>query len=101
MNAVEKIQNDVKLAIHNAVIEAKLVDEAAMPTIMLETSRGKENGDYATNIAMQLTKLAKQPPRAIAEAIVNNVDKESAQLKKLKLHHLSFFSLLFKTIYKN
>ena len=35
-----------------------------------------QNGDYATNIAMVLTKIAKRNPREIAQAIVDNLDTE-------------------------
>lgn len=99
MNAVEQIQNDVKLALHKAVIEAALVEESSIPTIMLETSRGKENGDYATNIAMQLTKLAKQPPRAIAEAIVKHVHKENASIEKIEIAGPGFINITLKKDY--
>jgi len=99
MNAVEKIQQEVKLALHNAVIEAKLVEEADMPVIMLETPRSKENGDYATNIAMQLTKLAKKPPRAIAEAILANIDKESASIEAIDVAGPGFINITLKKDY--
>jgi len=99
MNAVEKIQQEVKLALHNAVIEAKLVEEADMPVIMLETPRSKENGDYATNVAMQLTKLAKKPPRAIAEAILANIDKESASIESIDVAGPGFINITLKKDY--
>jgi len=99
MNAVEKIQQEVKLALRNAVIEAKLVEEADMPVIMLETPRSKENGDYATNIAMQLTKLAKKPPRAIAEAILANIDKESASIEAIDVAGPGFINITLKKDY--
>ena len=92
MNAVEKIQQEVKSAIHQEVIEAELTEEADIPDIMLETPRNKENGDYATNIAMQLTKIAKKPPRAIAEAIVEHIDKESASIEQSKLRALDLLT---------
>ena len=99
MNAVEKIQQQVKVALHNAVIEAKLVEESDMPVIMLETPRSKENGDYATNIAMQLTKLAKMPPRAIAEAIVEHIDKESASIQSIDVAGPGFINITLQKDY--
>ena len=99
MNAVEKIQQQVKVALHNAVIEAKLVEESDMPVIMLETPRSKENGDYATNIAMQLTKLAKKPPRAIAEAIVEHIDKESASIESIEVAGPGFINITLQKDY--
>ena len=85
MNAVEQIQHEVKSALRQAVIETGLVEEAAIPAILLETPKNKENGDYATNIAMQLTKLAKKPPRAIAEAILRNWTQRAHRLNRLTL----------------
>lgn len=99
MNAVEKIQQEVKSALHNAVIKAGLIEEAAMQDVILETPRNKENGDYATNIAMQLTKLAKKPPRAIAEAIVANVDKESASIVGIDIAGPGFINITLKKDY--
>lgn len=99
MNAVEKIQQKVKTALHQAVIDAELTEEASIPQVLLETPRNKENGDYATNIAMQLTKLAKQPPRAIAEAIIEKIDKESAAIEKIDVAGPGFINITLKKDY--
>ncbi|MHA6258946.1 arginine--tRNA ligase [Sporosarcina sp. CAU 1771] len=99
MNAVEKIQQEVKSALHEAVLKAGLIEEADMPSVILETPRSKENGDYATNIAMQLTKLAKKPPRAIAEAIVEHVDKVSASIEKIEIAGPGFINITLKKDY--
>ena len=99
MNAVEQIQQKVKDALYQAVIEAGLTEEASIPAVLLETPRNKENGDYATNIAMQLTKIAKQPPRTIAEAIIENVDKESASIEKIDVAGPGFINITLKKDY--
>ena len=59
MNAVEQVQQAIKAAIVQAVEKAGLVESGTELSIHLETPKDKANGDYATNIAMQLTKLAK------------------------------------------
>ncbi len=41
----------------------------AIPTIVVERPRQPEMGDYATNVAMQLARIAKMPPAKIAETI--------------------------------
>lgn len=99
MNAVEKIQHQVKVALHKAVIDAKLVEESDLPVIMLEAPRSKENGDYATNIAMQLTKLAKKPPRVIAEAIIEHIDKESASIESIEVAGPGFINIRLQKYY--
>ncbi len=45
-------------------------DAAAAATLTLERPKRAEHGDYATNAAMVLTKLAGMPPRAIADVLV-------------------------------
>ncbi len=99
MNAVEQIQQKVKSAIQEAILLAKLTEEENIPSIMLETPRNKENGDYATNIAMQLTKIAKKPPRAIAEAIVEHIDKESASIESIDIAGPGFINITLQKDY--
>ncbi len=60
MNAVEQVQQAIKAAIALAVEKAGIVEAGTELNIHLETPKDKANGDYATNIAMQLTKLAKK-----------------------------------------
>lgn len=99
MNAVEQIQHEVKTALHNAVLAAGLVEETDIPAIMLETPKSKENGDYATNIAMQLTKLAKKPPRAIAEAILEKLDKTGTSIESIDIAGPGFMNIVLKKDY--
>lgn len=96
MNAVEQIQHEIKQALHQAVLNAGLVEEAELPAIQLETPKNKENGDYATNIAMQLTKLAKQPPRAIAEAILEKLDTEGTAIASIEIAGPGFLNIRLK-----
>ncbi|QUW21121.1 arginine--tRNA ligase [Sporosarcina sp. Marseille-Q4063] len=99
MNAVEQIQQKVKSAIHEAIVQAKLTEEENIPSVMLETPRNKENGDYATNIAMQLTKIAKKPPRAIADAIVEHIDKENGSIESIDVAGPGFINITLKKDY--
>ena len=97
MNAVEKVQQAIKLAISNAVEKAELTTEQV--NVHLESPKDKSNGDYATNIAMQLTRLAKKPPRAIAEAIVANLDKEAANIENVDIAGPGFINIIVKKDY--
>ena len=99
MNAVEKIQLEIKDAFRGAVIASGLAEESSMPDIILETPKNKENGDYATNIAMQLTKIAKKPPRAIAEAILEKLDTSSTSIQSLEIAGPGFINIKLKTDY--
>ena len=66
MNAVEQVQQMIKDALQQAIQQAQLVEDASALNIQLSQPKDKANGDYASNVAMQLTKLAQKPPRAIA-----------------------------------
>ena len=44
------------------------------PEIVLEVPPQKEFGDFSTNIAMQSARVARQNPRAIAEALISHMD---------------------------
>lgn len=99
MNAVEQVQHVVKTAIQQAVIKAKLAETESVPAIHLETPRDKTNGDYATNIAMQLTKIAKMPPRAIAEAILENLDTTNTPIEKIEIAGPGFMNISLRKDY--
>ncbi len=99
MNAVEQVQHVVKTAIQQAVIKAKLAETENVPAIHLETPRDKTNGDYATNIAMQLTKIAKMPPRAIAEAILENLDTTNTPIEKIEIAGPGFMNISLRKDY--
>src|SRR5687767_9089499 len=57
---------------------------AAGATVVLERPGDEAHGDYATNIAMRLAGARKQPPRAIAEQLVEQAaaltDVERAEI---------------------
>ncbi len=93
MNAVEQVQQTIKEAIQQAILRAQLTDAEAIPAIHLESPRDKANGDYATNIAMQLTKLAKKPPRAIAEAILENLETAGTVIEKIEIAGPGFINI--------
>ncbi|PID21660.1 arginine--tRNA ligase [Sporosarcina sp. P3] len=97
MNAVEQIQHEIKVALHEAIEKAQLVEGTEIPEIKLESPRSKENGDYAANIAMQLTKLAKKPPRAIAESILEHLDTTSTAIDTIEIAGPGFLNIRLKT----
>ncbi len=99
MNAVEQVQHNIKQAITEAVQKAGLTEEPVQ--VQLESPRDKANGDYATNVAMQLTRLAKKPPRAIAEAIVENLDTKSANIEKVEIAGPGFINIVIQKDYLN
>ncbi|MFE6166535.1 arginine--tRNA ligase [Viridibacillus arvi] len=99
MNAVEQVQQAIKEALLAAVSKAGLLEDTSTLNIHLETPKDKTNGDYATNIAMQLTKLAKKPPRAIAEAIIENLDTTGTAIEKIDIAGPGFMNIVLRKDY--
>ncbi|PTM56847.1 arginine--tRNA ligase [Desmospora activa] len=85
MNALEHMQEILKQELKEAAVRAGLAGEAEVPPVHLEVPRDKTHGDLATNLAMQLTKIAKQNPRQIAAAIVKHLDRQKAFIKEIEV----------------
>lgn len=58
-----------------------IIPEDLSPRINIENTRDKAHGDFATNLAMMLTKAAGMPPRALAEKIIELVADKPAVVK--------------------
>lgn len=93
MNAVEQLQQAIKDALKAAVQKAGLVEEGTEYNVHIEVPKDKSNGDFATNLAMQLTKLAKKPPRQIAEAIIENLETEGTDIEKVEIAGPGFINI--------
>lgn len=86
MNVLEQLQASVKEALADAALEAGLVaSREELPAIALEVPKDKSHGDLATNLAMQLTKIAKRNPRQIAEAIVGKLEGGRAFIRSAEI----------------
>ncbi|MDY0408819.1 arginine--tRNA ligase [Virgibacillus soli] len=99
MNMVQQVEDNIKEEIKQAVLQAELVTEAELPHLVLEKPKNKEHGDYATNIAMQLTKIVKQPPRKIAEKIVDELSKSSKTIEKIDVAGPGFINIYMNNDY--
>lgn len=85
MNILEQLQDTLKTEIRKAVVASGLVGEAEVPVVVLETPKEKAHGDFATNMAMQLTRIARRNPREIADLIVQHIDKQAAHIEKIDI----------------
>lgn len=85
VNILEQLQHTLKKEIQKAVVKAGLTGEADMPAVVLETPKEKAHGDFATNMAMQLTRLVRRNPREIAELIVQHIDRKAAHIKNIDI----------------
>ncbi|MFD1735130.1 arginine--tRNA ligase [Bacillus salitolerans] len=99
MNIVDQVKERLKDEIKNAVIKSGLAHEDQLPDVVLELPKEKAHGDYATNMAMQLARVAKKPPRTIAEEIVANFDKSKGSIEKLEIAGPGFINFYMDNSY--
>ncbi|OEH85392.1 arginine--tRNA ligase [Desulfuribacillus stibiiarsenatis] len=85
MGIIDQLKSKLHQSVIEAVLQAGIVTESEMPEFIIESPKDDKNGDFATNVAMQLTKIAKKNPRQIAEAVVEHLDKESIGIEKVEI----------------
>lgn len=83
MNKVLNLQNEIKKHIQGIIVTLGYADHQFEP--LLEEPKDKSNGDYSTNCAMQLTKIAKKAPRLIAEEIIKQFDVKQFNVSKIEI----------------
>ncbi|MCZ0703637.1 arginyl-tRNA synthetase [Natronobacillus azotifigens] len=99
MNIMQEMEERLKTEIKNAVTKAKLATEAEMPEIILEKPKEKAHGDYATNIAMQLARVAKKAPRQIAEQLIAELDQAKASITQIDVAGPGFINFFIDNSY--
>ncbi|MDG4657662.1 arginine--tRNA ligase [Ectobacillus antri] len=99
MNSLEQIKELLKEEIKAAVIKAGLATEEQMPNVVLEVPKDKANGDFSTNMAMQLARVAKKAPRMIAEELVQNIDQTKAFVEKIDIAGPGFINFYMDNSY--
>lgn len=93
MNILDETKQKIRETLREAVISKGFAKEEEIPEIILETPKDKNHGDYASNIAMQLARVAKRNPREIAEGIVEHFDKEKASVRTLEVAGPGFINV--------
>jgi arginyl-tRNA synthetase len=66
-----------------------------LPPLLLEPPKQKEFGDLACNVAMVWAKQRRKPPRAIAQAIVKNLEDRDGILAKVEIAGPGFLNFSF------
>ncbi|MDX8363656.1 arginine--tRNA ligase [Cytobacillus sp. IB215665] len=99
MNIVEQVKDRLKDEISEAVVKAGLATREQLPEVILEIPKEKVHGDYSTNMAMQLARIAKKAPRMIAEELVNNFDKSKASIEKIDIAGPGFINFHMNNSY--
>lgn len=94
--SVNKIEETLKQTLADAVIKAGLKPEMDIAKIVIEIPKDTKNGDYSTNIAMQLTRELRQNPRLIATAIIDHLDLENGNIERVEIAGPGFINFFMK-----
>jgi arginyl-tRNA synthetase len=101
-NITEKIRQQIKdvvlSSIHNSIKNEEL-PSLEINDISIETPREKGHGDFSTNIAMQITKIAKKSPRQIADIIIKNIDVKDTYIEEVTCAGPGFINFTLDTKY--
>ncbi len=66
-----------------------------LPPLLLEPPKQKEFGDLATNVALVWAKKERKPPRAVAEAILKNLEDPQGILSHMEVAGPGFLNFSF------
>ncbi|WPX08265.1 arginine--tRNA ligase [Anaerocellum danielii] len=99
MNLVKLAKEQIQDVVQNAIkkcIDKGIFELDSIPDIMIEKPKEKSHGDFATNIAMELTRKLKKNPREIANGIVNAIDLSNTFIEKVEVAGPGFINFFFK-----
>jgi arginyl-tRNA synthetase len=99
MNILDQVKQLLKDEIESAVVKAGLATKEELPEVILEVPKEKAHGDFATNMAMQLARIAKKAPRMIADEIAANFDKSKASISKVEIAGPGFINFYMDNAY--
>ncbi|RZT21142.1 arginine--tRNA ligase [Fictibacillus sp. BK138] len=99
MNILDQVKHLLKEEIEAAAVKAGLAKKEELPEVVLEVPKDKAHGDFATNMAMQLARIAKKAPRMIADELVANFDKTRASISKVEIAGPGFINFYMDNSY--
>ena len=89
---------DIKDELH--IILKKILNKLNLEckTYIIERPSKKENGDYSTNLAMELSKILKKNPEDIANLIVSNIENKNI-IERIEVARPGFINFYIKKQY--
>ncbi|MGB9596474.1 MAG: arginine--tRNA ligase, partial [Candidatus Poribacteria bacterium] len=87
--------SDIVLTAVNKAIEENLIGSLEVPEFNVQKPDQNEYGDFSVSLPLMLTKQAKMPPRRIAEAIVQFIDKKGI-IDKVEIAGPGFINFFLK-----
>ncbi|MGI6145489.1 MAG: arginine--tRNA ligase [Peptococcia bacterium] len=100
MSILSDKKEQIYFAIVNALKQAKgkgELDFKELPDFTLEIPREKAHGDFATNVAMLLSKENRMAPRQIAQIILNNFANIQQYVEKIEIAGPGFINFYLGT----
>ena len=99
MNIIENVKNEIKEEISSAL--GRLKEKGILvfnhePEYTLEVPRERSHGDFATNIAMLLTKETKKNPREIAAELTGELDISRTKIDSIQIAGPGFINFYLK-----
>ena len=64
--------------------------------VNIEIPKDNKNGDYSTNIAMQLTRVLRKNPQLIAREIVEKIDRDASSIEDIQIAGPGFINIFMK-----
>ncbi len=98
---LKKLKETIKIGIFSAIEVLGYASSEGISSsedIILEIPKDKGHGDYATNTAMRLSKVAKKKPLDIANEIVSHLDASAMHISHIEVAGPGFINL---TVDKN
>jgi arginyl-tRNA synthetase len=80
-----------------SILQSSGQADAASPSIELETPKVAQHGDFATNIAMTLSRRLKQNPREIAKQIQQKLDDPEGLIERIEIAGPGFMNFFIRS----
>lgn len=98
MRVIEQVRSQIRQALVAAVDQAIVAGElnGPAPAVMLEVPKDRAHGDFATNLAMLMTKQEKKAPRVVAETILRHLATQDTWIESAEIAGPGFINLRLK-----
>lgn len=96
--AKEQIISAVKLAAEKAISAGALLEGELTP-FSVETPANRDHGDYAVNAAMAWSRVFRKAPRAIAEALTEQLELEGTFIDRCEIAGPGFMNFFLNDMY--
>ena len=92
----QQIAGCMQKALERAIAEGVFPADVTLPEIAVQKPREKAHGDFALNLAMQMAKSAKKPPRTIAEELIARIDTIGTYIDHMEVAGAGFMNVFLK-----